>query len=146
MAKLAAIGIVVKDMSAALRFYGLLGLDVPTDKAHEDHVEVTLENGLRVMWDTQTLVKSLEPDWVEPAGHRSSQAFLCDSPADVDATHFGRQLQIVALLGRQIVRDGYVELQLLAQTEDATVVGTEQAAVHAEIGEAPVVQLVVREQ
>ena len=87
MAKLAAIGIVVKDMPAALRFYGLLNLDVPTDKAYEDHVEVTLENGLRLMWDTQALARSLEPDWVEPVGHRSSQAFLCDSPADVDATY-----------------------------------------------------------
>ena len=87
MPKLDAIGIVVKDMTASLYFYGMLGIAVPTDKAHEDHVEAVLDNGLRLMWDTQTLMKTLLPNWVEPVGHRTSMAFLCESPADVDATY-----------------------------------------------------------
>jgi len=87
MAKLDAIGIVTQDMAAALRFYGLLGVAVPTDQAHEQHVEAVLDNGLRIMWDTQALALSIDPNWVKPVGQRSSLAFLCESPADVDATY-----------------------------------------------------------
>lgn len=87
MARLDAIGIVVKDMATALRFYGLLGLAVPTRESYEDHVEVVLDNGLRLMWDTLELVKKLDPNWVKPVGHRSSMAFLCESPAEVDALY-----------------------------------------------------------
>ena len=39
------------------------------------------------MWDTLELIKQLEPDWVEPQGHRMGLAFECSSPGDVDATH-----------------------------------------------------------
>ena len=87
MAKLDAIGIVTQDMAAALRFYGLLGVAVPTDQAHEQHVEATLESGVRLMWDTQEFVKTMDSGWVKPVGQRSSLAFLCESPADVDATY-----------------------------------------------------------
>lgn len=82
--RLAAIGIVTKDMGAAARFYRLLGVDVPDPDG--DHVEVTLANGLRLMWDTEQLIRQIDTDWVEPAGVRMALAFECDSPADVDAT------------------------------------------------------------
>ncbi len=39
------------------------------------------------MWDTLELIKQLDPDWVEPKGHRMGLAFQCSSPGDVDATH-----------------------------------------------------------
>lgn len=79
--QLDAIGIVVKDMARARAFYALLGLDIPDD--NEDHREVTLPNGLRLMFDTVELVKSFS-DWHEPSGHRMGLAFLCESPTAVD--------------------------------------------------------------
>jgi uncharacterized glyoxalase superfamily protein PhnB len=85
MATLAAIGIVTKDMKESVRFYRLLGVDV-TDPAG-DHLDATLSGGIRLMWDTVELAKQLDPDWVEPRGHRTGLAFECSSPGDVDATH-----------------------------------------------------------
>ncbi len=81
------IGIVVSDMTAALRFYRLLELDIPTGVEGEPHVEVTTPNGYRIAWDTLELTKSLDPEWVEPVGHRMSLAFKCDSPAEVDTRY-----------------------------------------------------------
>ena len=85
MPTLAAIGIVTRDMKNSLRFYRLLGVDVPD--AVDDHVDAELPGGVRLMWDTLELIKQLDPDWVEPEGHRMGLAFECSSPGDVDATH-----------------------------------------------------------
>jgi uncharacterized glyoxalase superfamily protein PhnB len=79
------IGIVVRDMAAALRFYRLLGLEIPTGVDGEPHVEVTTPNGYRIAWDALEMIKGIEPGWVEPVGHRMALAFKCDSPAEVDA-------------------------------------------------------------
>jgi catechol 2,3-dioxygenase-like lactoylglutathione lyase family enzyme len=81
------LGIVVKDMTAALRFYRLLGLEIPAGADEESHVEITLAGGFRVAWDTLELMKSIHPDWVEPAGHRNVLAFKCENPAEVDALY-----------------------------------------------------------
>ena len=82
-----ALGIVVGDMAAALSFYRLLGLDIPASADSEDHVEAVLPGGIRLMWDTVNLVRSLT-DWDPPQGGRPiSLAFLCESPDEVDALH-----------------------------------------------------------
>ena len=81
------IGIVVHDLERSLRFYRLLGLDVPSPKKDEQYVEVTTPNGYRISWNALSMVKKIEPAWVEPIGHRMELAFLCDSPAEVDATY-----------------------------------------------------------
>jgi catechol 2,3-dioxygenase-like lactoylglutathione lyase family enzyme len=85
MTALAAIGIVTKDMAKSLRFYRLLGVKVADPTG--DHVDAELPNGIRLMWDTLELIKQLDPDWVEPRGHRMGLAFECSSPSEVDATH-----------------------------------------------------------
>ena len=85
MPTLDAIGIVTKDMKAAVRFYRLLGIDVPDPEG--DHLDVTLPGGVRLMWDSLELVKQLDPAWTEPRGHRIGLAFACASPAEVDAVH-----------------------------------------------------------
>lgn len=85
MPALSAIGIVTRNMKESVRFYRLLGVDVP-DPA-DDHLDATLPNGLRLMWDTLELIKQLDPDWTEPRGHRMGLAFECASPGEVDATH-----------------------------------------------------------
>jgi len=83
MTELAAIGIVTRDTAESARFYRTLGLDVPEPPEGEDHFEITLPNGLRLMWDDVELMKQLDPEREEPRGHRMALAFECD----VDAVH-----------------------------------------------------------
>src|SRR2546423_6858652 len=80
------IGMVVKDMGASLRFYRLLGLDIPEGQDGEDFVEVTA-NGYRISWNGLEMMKGLDPDWVEPVGNRMDLAFKCDSPTEVDEVY-----------------------------------------------------------
>lgn len=82
-----AIGIVVTDMKRALAFYRLLGLEFPEGAETEDHVEAKTASGLRVMLDTESVVKSFVDDWIEPRGQRLGLAFSCTSAADVDAAY-----------------------------------------------------------
>jgi catechol 2,3-dioxygenase-like lactoylglutathione lyase family enzyme len=84
-ARLDLIGIVVDDMARALAFYRKLGLEIPTEADSEPHVEVTLDGGMRLGWDTVETIRSFDPEWTPPrGGHRIGLAFLCDSPAEVD--------------------------------------------------------------
>jgi uncharacterized glyoxalase superfamily protein PhnB len=81
------VGYVVKDMAAALRFYRLLGLDIPEGKEGESYAEVITPNGYRLAWNTEAMIREIYPDWVEPVGARLSVAFKCGSPAEVDAAY-----------------------------------------------------------
>ena len=78
-----AIGIAVSDLKRSLGFYRLLGLDLPED-ASEDHVEATMANGTRLMFDTEDVIRSFMPDWSRSNGNQVSLAFECASPAHVD--------------------------------------------------------------
>jgi uncharacterized glyoxalase superfamily protein PhnB len=84
MPKLDAVGIIVSALEPARRFYALLGLEFPED---EGHTEAVTETGLRVMLDTEELVRSFDPGWVRPTGQRVGLAFLCNSPAEVDSLY-----------------------------------------------------------
>jgi uncharacterized glyoxalase superfamily protein PhnB len=86
MLELNAIGIVVSDMAASIRFYRLLGLDLP-DTPGEGHVEARQPNGTRLMLDTEEVVKSFQADWSRETGNQVSLAFECGSPADVDEVY-----------------------------------------------------------
>jgi uncharacterized glyoxalase superfamily protein PhnB len=86
------LGMVVRDMAASLRFYRLLGMDIPAAADVDSHVEVTTPGGFRIAWDTLELMQGIHPDWQEPSGHRMGLAFKCDSPAEVDAL-YARVLQ-----------------------------------------------------
>ncbi len=85
MAELAALGIVTKNMAEAVRFYRLLGVDVPDPEG--DHLDATIPNDLLLMWDTVELIKRLDPERQESRGDRIALAFDCGSPAGVDETH-----------------------------------------------------------
>jgi uncharacterized glyoxalase superfamily protein PhnB len=81
-------GIVVSDLRASLRFYRMLGLELPEDPGDEQHVEATTPGGLRVMFDTIAVVRSFMPEWEPPSGgHRMGLAFHCGDAAGVDATY-----------------------------------------------------------
>lgn len=86
--KLDLIGIVVRDMRDSLAFYRRLGLNIPEGAEDEPHAEATTPSGLRVAWDTAELIQQIDSTWTEPTGgHRIALAFLCSSPADVDAKY-----------------------------------------------------------
>lgn len=87
MAQPDLVGIVVRDMTQALQFYRLLGLDIPSGAEAEDHVEFVTSGGFRIAWDTEGLIKSFNPDWVDPVGQRLTLAFKCTNAAEVDTTY-----------------------------------------------------------
>jgi uncharacterized glyoxalase superfamily protein PhnB len=82
-----AFGVVVQDMAATMAFYTELGLEFPEGVEGEQHVEALLPGGIRLMFDTVELMKQISDYHPATGGHRMSLAFLCDSPAEVDATH-----------------------------------------------------------
>jgi uncharacterized glyoxalase superfamily protein PhnB len=83
MSDLNAIGIAVSDMRRSMQFYRLLGLDLPEDPA-EDHVEATMANGTRLMFDPEAVIRSFLPEWERTDGNQVSLAFECASPAELD--------------------------------------------------------------
>ena len=83
MPELNAIGIVASDMATSIRFYRLLGLDMP-ETPGEGHVEASLPSGLRLMLDAEEVVLSFRPDWSRTTGNQVSLALECSGPAEVD--------------------------------------------------------------
>jgi catechol 2,3-dioxygenase-like lactoylglutathione lyase family enzyme len=86
MPLLNAIGIVVSDMAGSIRFYRLLGLDVP-ETPDEGHIDTFLPNGIRFMLDTEDVVRSFRLDWTRETGNQLGLAFECESPAQVDEVY-----------------------------------------------------------
>jgi catechol 2,3-dioxygenase-like lactoylglutathione lyase family enzyme len=86
MPNLNAIGLVVSDMATSIRFYRLLGLDVP-DTPDEGHIDTFLPNGVRFMLDSEDVIHSFRPEWTRESGNQLSLAFECASPAEVDETY-----------------------------------------------------------
>jgi uncharacterized glyoxalase superfamily protein PhnB len=86
MPQLNAMGIVTSDMARSIRFYRLLGLDVP-ETPDEGHLEAFLANGVRFMLDSEEVIRSFRPDWSRETGNQLAIAFECASPAEVDETY-----------------------------------------------------------
>ena len=87
--KLEVFGIIVKDMPASLAFYRQLGLDIPTEMDKEGHVDLQLNGGYRMSWDTYEIIQSFDTHW-QPAPdgfHKTAMAFRCEDAAEVDVTH-----------------------------------------------------------
>lgn len=84
MPQLDAIGIVSSDLERSRTFYRLLGVEIAEG---DDHVEATLSNGMRLMFDTESVIKSFRPEWQRETGNQLALAFACASPADVDETY-----------------------------------------------------------
>lgn len=87
MPQLNAIGIVVSDMGRrSIRFYQLLGLDVP-ETPGEGHVDTFLPNGVRFMLDSEDVMRSFDEGWTRATGNQIGIALECASPAEVDETY-----------------------------------------------------------
>lgn len=82
------VGLVVRDMKAAVEFYRRLGLEFPSGAEGEGHAEAKLPGGMRLALDTYEVMESFDPNWKPPSGTpRMSLAFAVDSPAEVDSTY-----------------------------------------------------------
>ena len=79
-----AIGIVSADPARSIAFYALLGIEFPEG---EGHIESTLSNGVRLMLDSEDVIRSFRPDWVRATGNQIALAFACANPAEVDETY-----------------------------------------------------------
>jgi uncharacterized glyoxalase superfamily protein PhnB len=86
VAELNAIGIAVSDMARSIRFYRVLGLEVP-ETPEEGHVDAFLPNGIRFMLDSEDVIRSFMPDWTRENGNQVSLALECASPAEVDEVY-----------------------------------------------------------
>lgn len=82
-----ALGITVSDMSRSVAFYQLLGLRFDQYQDGVDHIEATTSSGLRVMLDSEVLMRKLKPNWQRPVGQRLTMAFRFDSPQAVDQAY-----------------------------------------------------------
>ncbi len=87
MPDLTAFGIVAADMRESVRFYRLLGVEVDDPPAEPEHHEATLPSGLRLMWDTEAVVRSFDSGWTRANGNQLGLAFECSSPSEVDETY-----------------------------------------------------------
>jgi uncharacterized glyoxalase superfamily protein PhnB len=85
MAELNALGIVVSDMATSIRFYRLLGADLP-ETPEEGHLEATF-GSFRLMLDAEDVIKSFRPEWQREAGNQLALAFECGSPGEVDEVY-----------------------------------------------------------
>src|SRR5579864_931066 len=81
--RLDAVGLVTADMARSLRFYRLLGLDVP-DSPDEGHVNIELPNGFRLMLDSEEEMRKFRPEWTRQSGNQVALAFQCSGAAAVD--------------------------------------------------------------
>jgi uncharacterized glyoxalase superfamily protein PhnB len=86
MPQLNAIGIVASDMARSIRFYRLLGVDVP-ETPEEGHINANVPGGFRLMLDSEEVIRSFRPDWTRKTGNQLALAFACASPAEVDEAY-----------------------------------------------------------
>ena len=86
MPQLTAIGVVASDLARSIRFYRVLGIDVP-ETPEEGHIDTFLPNGIRFMLDSEDVVRSFRPDWERATGNQVALALECASPAEVDEVY-----------------------------------------------------------
>jgi catechol 2,3-dioxygenase-like lactoylglutathione lyase family enzyme len=85
---LSMLELVVADMPTTLAFYRRLGLAIPASADTEPHVDVEVAGGVRLAFDTEAVIRRIDPSWSRPSGgHRAALAFACLAPADVDAAY-----------------------------------------------------------
>jgi catechol 2,3-dioxygenase-like lactoylglutathione lyase family enzyme len=119
--RLNAIGIVASDMAQSIRFYRLLGLDVP-ETPEEGHVDTFLSNGVRFMLDTEETIASFRPDWTRATGNQIGIAFECENAAEVDEIY--RRLVDAGFHGEKKPWDAFWG-QRYAQAQDPDGVGVD---------------------
>ncbi len=80
-----AIGIVSKDITKSIKFYGILGIELK-ETGGPDHLEGTTPSGVRIMVDSVELIKKINPKYTEPTGSGIVLCFVKESTEAVDKT------------------------------------------------------------
>src|SRR3954453_19324352 len=82
------LGLIVSDMPTALRFYRLLGLDIPADDDAKPFVLHRMASGVTIFFDT-VFAARYDPGHALPAGggSRTLFEFYLGDDAAVDATY-----------------------------------------------------------
>ena len=80
---LAAVGIISANPLKSVEFYQLLGVDLKKYGEHE-HYEAVTSSGLRMMLDSEKLMKLLEPSWSKQNGNGVVLCFEQSSPENVN--------------------------------------------------------------
>ena len=73
------IGLVCNNLAESLKFYRLLGLDIPDPEEGETHVEFQAENGWVFGFDAEETVAQHDPKWNPAKGSRMGLQFECES-------------------------------------------------------------------
>lgn len=73
-------------MARSIQFYRLVGLDVP-ETPDEGHVDALLPSGVRLMLDSEEVIRSFRPDWTRAPGNQISVALECSNPGEVDEVY-----------------------------------------------------------
>jgi len=85
--QLSMLGVVVGDMPTALRFYRLLGLDIPTDEDDRQFVLHRMGSGVTIFFDT-VFAARYDPDHSRPSrGYGTLLEFYLGDDAAVDAKY-----------------------------------------------------------
>ncbi|MEN0130043.1 MAG: VOC family protein [Brevundimonas sp.] len=86
--QLSMLGIIVGDMPAALRFYRLLGLDIPAEEDQKPFVLHRMASGVTIFFDT-VFATRYDPDGSRPTGrgYGSMFEFYLGDDAAVDAKY-----------------------------------------------------------
>lgn len=85
--QLSMIGLVVRDMAASLKFYRRLRIDIPEGSEKEPFVQVRMEGGVSIFWDT-IFAERYDPDGKRPEeGYRVMLEFLLEDEGAVDAKY-----------------------------------------------------------
>lgn len=77
-----AIGIACKDIKKTIEFYQFFELKFK--EFGEEHFEATAPNGLRIMLDSYSLMKKINPNWREPNTPGITLCFKQESPEHVN--------------------------------------------------------------
>lgn len=82
-----AIGVAVSNMAQAIGFYSRLGLEFPPGSEAEPHAEALLGDSMRLMLDTEAMLRQIDPDWSGDPRGRLGLAVRLPDPAALDALY-----------------------------------------------------------
>jgi catechol 2,3-dioxygenase-like lactoylglutathione lyase family enzyme len=85
--RLQTVGVIVRDLAAAVAFYRAAGLALPDPEPGEDNLDCPLDSGVTLGFLTERLARAADPAFVTPVGQALNLQLLCDSPAEVDRVH-----------------------------------------------------------
>jgi catechol 2,3-dioxygenase-like lactoylglutathione lyase family enzyme len=119
--QLSMLGVIVRDMPAALRFYRLLGLDIPESEDEKRFVLHRMGSGVSIFFDT-VFAAHYDPEHVLPdrAGYGSLFEFYLGDDSSVDAKY--AQLTAAGYHGRMVPQQSTGPYAAMVDDPDGNVI------------------------